>query len=228
MALIEGDQVGERLRVRGVRHRVRTVDVGVEIRRDVGLELAQKGRELVDGRRQIDVGRVDDGRTLRLERGDDVVEDRLDDRAHQFRVVRAGPPDADSLALKSVIVEELRVIGERVAGLSGGRGVGSSEAFDIIEELAGLLGGAVGCSRVVTSARQSASASMWRLIAFWIGSASNCSTTSASSTSGIDSARPMPPRHRATRASRNVPGNANSAYQPTSFQMWLRARCPSS
>jgi electron transfer flavoprotein alpha subunit len=36
--------------------------------------------------------------------------------------------------------------------VSGGRGVGSSEAFTIIEELAGLLGGAVGCSRVVTSA----------------------------------------------------------------------------
>jgi electron transfer flavoprotein alpha subunit len=36
--------------------------------------------------------------------------------------------------------------------VSGGRGVGSSEAFDIIEELAALLGGAVGCSRVVTSA----------------------------------------------------------------------------
>ena len=36
--------------------------------------------------------------------------------------------------------------------VSGGRGVGSSEAFALIEELAGLLGGAVGCSRVVTSA----------------------------------------------------------------------------
>jgi electron transfer flavoprotein alpha subunit len=36
--------------------------------------------------------------------------------------------------------------------VSGGRGVGSSEAFGIIEELALLLGGAVGCSRVVTSA----------------------------------------------------------------------------
>jgi electron transfer flavoprotein alpha subunit len=36
--------------------------------------------------------------------------------------------------------------------VSGGRGVGSKEGFDIIEELAGLLGGAVGCSRVVTSA----------------------------------------------------------------------------
>jgi electron transfer flavoprotein alpha subunit len=36
--------------------------------------------------------------------------------------------------------------------VSGGRGVGSAEAFAIIEELAGLPGAAVGCSRVVTSA----------------------------------------------------------------------------
>jgi electron transfer flavoprotein alpha subunit len=36
--------------------------------------------------------------------------------------------------------------------VGGGRGVGSAEGFAIIEELAGLLGGAVGCSRVVTSA----------------------------------------------------------------------------
>ncbi len=36
--------------------------------------------------------------------------------------------------------------------VSGGRGVGSAENFAIIEELAALLGGAVGCSRVVTSA----------------------------------------------------------------------------
>ena len=36
--------------------------------------------------------------------------------------------------------------------VSGGRGVGSSEGFAIIEELAGLLGARVGCSRVVTSA----------------------------------------------------------------------------
>jgi electron transfer flavoprotein alpha subunit len=36
--------------------------------------------------------------------------------------------------------------------VSGGRGVGSAEAFSIIEELANLLGAAVGCSRVVTSA----------------------------------------------------------------------------
>jgi electron transfer flavoprotein alpha subunit len=36
--------------------------------------------------------------------------------------------------------------------VSGGRGVGSAEGFAVIEELASLLAGAVGCSRAVTSA----------------------------------------------------------------------------
>jgi electron transfer flavoprotein alpha subunit len=50
------------------------------------------------------------------------------------------PPDGGvSLAEAKVVV-------------SGGRGVGSKEGFAIIEELAGLLGARVGCSRVVTSA----------------------------------------------------------------------------
>jgi electron transfer flavoprotein alpha subunit len=36
--------------------------------------------------------------------------------------------------------------------VSGGRGVGSADGFGVLEELAGLLDAAVGCSRVVTSA----------------------------------------------------------------------------
>lgn len=43
-------------------------------------------------------------------------------------------------------------LGEAKVIVSGGRGVGSKEGFAIIEELAGLLGAAVGCSRAVTSA----------------------------------------------------------------------------
>ena len=45
-----------------------------------------------------------------------------------------------------VTLEEAHVV------VSGGRGVGSAEGFAVIEELAGLLAGAVGCSRAVTSA----------------------------------------------------------------------------
>ena len=69
------------------------------------------------------------------------VELRPDDRDMTVRVSDHLKPSHGgvSLAAAKVIV-------------SGGRGVGSKDGFAIIEELAGLLGAAVGCSRAVTSA----------------------------------------------------------------------------
>ena len=59
-------------------------------------------------------------------------------------VVRAGERIAASSG--GVSLAEANVV------VSAGRGAGSPEGFGIIEELAGLLGGAVGCSRAVTMA----------------------------------------------------------------------------
>ena len=66
---------------------------------------------------------------------------RLEDKDRLVRV-----SEHIATAGGGVSLTEARVV------VSGGRGVGSKEGFNIIEELAGLLGGAVGCSRVVTSA----------------------------------------------------------------------------
>lgn len=79
--------------------------------------------------------------------------------------VDAGPA-APEVDLKPLVEKDLTVqVSDHVAPsnsgvslaaakviVSGGRGVGSKEGFAIIEDLAGLLGGAVGCSRAVTSA----------------------------------------------------------------------------
>jgi len=63
------------------------------------------------------------------------------DAADSPRVLDQVAPPSGGVSLR-----DARVV------VAGGRGVGSTEGFAIIEELAGLLGGAVGCSRVVTSA----------------------------------------------------------------------------
>lgn len=59
-----------------------------------------------------------------------------------FRVKVTGRVEA---ARDKVSLADARVV------VSGGRGVGSAEGFEGLEELAALLGGAVGCSRAVTN-----------------------------------------------------------------------------
>ncbi len=59
----------------------------------------------------------------------------------QVKVVSRGAEDSGG----GVTLADAKVI------VAGGRGVGGAEGFAKIEELAQLLGGAVGCSRVVTS-----------------------------------------------------------------------------
>lgn len=65
-------------------------------------------------------------------------------------------PTLDPALARTVVAERV----ERAAGVTlataplvvgGGRAVGSAEAFAPLEELAGLLGGVVGCSRAVTN-----------------------------------------------------------------------------
>ncbi len=84
---------------------------------------------------------------------------------HAVEAVRGGSGDtpietftpdlSESDLITRVVEREVTAEGITLATapvvVSGGRGVGSAEGFAPLEELAGLLGGVVGCSRVVTN-----------------------------------------------------------------------------
>ncbi len=69
------------------------------------------------------------------------LSDGVSDADRAVRVVETVPAASGGVSLADADVV-----------VSGGRGVGSAEGFSVIEDLAALLGAAVGCSRAVTSA----------------------------------------------------------------------------
>ncbi len=62
-----------------------------------------------------------------------------------------GDEHATTLVRDRVVLTEGLTLATAPVVVGGGRGVGSAEAYAPLEELAGLLGGVVGCSRVATN-----------------------------------------------------------------------------
>ena len=135
---------------------------------DRGNELLAHVAARLDQPFAANVTHVDGDAVTRVRWGGSLLEEaRLHGSPRILSVAPHTQPAAAAVAVETLAAPDdgsprvLETISEAGGGISlrdakvvvsGGRGVGSSEAFDIIEELAGLLGGAVGCSRVVTSA----------------------------------------------------------------------------
>ena len=144
------------------------VDAIVAAGSDRGNELLAHVAARLDQPFAANVTGVDGDVVTRIRWGGSLIEEaRLHGAPKILTVAPHTQPAAASPAVEMLAADDdgsprvLETVSESSGGVSlrdarvvvsGGRGVGSSESFDIIEELAGLLGGAVGCSRVVTSA----------------------------------------------------------------------------
>jgi electron transfer flavoprotein alpha subunit len=135
---------------------------------DHGNELLAHVAAILDQPFAANVTAVDGDVVTRIRWGGSLVEEaRLHGSPKILSVAPHTQPAAGPVPIEVLVAADdgsprvLETVAESSGGVSlrdakvvvsGGRGVGSSEGFGIIEELAGLLGAAVGCSRVVTSA----------------------------------------------------------------------------
>ena len=144
------------------------VDAIVAAGSDHGNELLAHVAALFNQPFAANVTAVDGDAVTRVRWGGSLVEEaRLHGSPRILSVAPHTQPVADAVAVETLTATDdgsprvLETVAESSGGVSlrdakvvvsGGRGVGSSEGFAVIEELAALLGAAVGCSRVVTSA----------------------------------------------------------------------------